>query len=304
MPMSNTTFEDYKIAVKNKYEEEKDGRYFTYLSAPTRAKLRDLCWEIFEKPNVHQDDLTVFNTFLGLPFSINTKNKFKEQKDKFRPIETFFKGETDPTNVDAVNLAAILLDFTPRPYAKFRTSNREDENKGINRFYNSELVVKKEQLLEVLSEVKEVKPARVNTPINLFISFKKKCCETLLKKSKGTIISVALIFCLISAVIYFAFFKKDCMQWSGDHYERVDCNLKVEGFVQLNSVEPFDESKFELKKINLSDTTTCFKNGEALIWYAKTANGVDFFNTHGRHPENDNPLRPVTQYILNKYGKH
>ena len=303
MPMSNTTFEDYKIAVKNKYEEEKDGRYFTYLSAPTRAKLRDLCWEIFEKPNVHQDDLTVFNTFLGLPFSINTKNKFKEQKDKFRPIETFFKGETDPANVDAVNLAAILLDFTPRPYARFRTSNLERVDKEIKEDSHSELVIEKEEQLEIPPEKDEVKPTIKHTPISFFISFKENCRDTLLKKSRGTIISVALIFCLISAVIYFAFFKKDCMQWSGDHYERVDCDLKVNGFVVSSWIERFDESKFYLRKIKVCDTTTFFKNGEAIIWYAKTTHGVDFFNTHGRHPENDNPLRPVTHYILNKYSK-
>nr|WP_315224640.1 hypothetical protein [uncultured Flavobacterium sp.] len=303
--MQNNTQKDYKEAIRIKFEKEKDGVYSNYLYNPSQANLRELCWKIFSS-NPNTDDLKVYYDFFKSEFDPNEEDTSITYTDKFKKVGDFLKRKKEPAKIDTVNLAAILVDFELRPYQKFyhKVGIVSDKEITIECLVSSELVVKKEQLLEVLSEVKEVKPARVNTPINLFISFKKKCCETLLKKSKGTIISVALIFCLISAVIYFAFFKKDCMQWSGDHYERVDCNLKVEGFVQLNSVEPFDESKFELKKINLSDTTTCFKNGEAIIWYAKTANGVDFFNTHGRHPENDNPLRPVTQYILNKYGKH
>ena len=41
--MQNNTFEDYKNAVKKKYEIEKDGEHFVYLNNPTRARLRNLC---------------------------------------------------------------------------------------------------------------------------------------------------------------------------------------------------------------------------------------------------------------------
>ncbi|MFZ0597569.1 MAG: hypothetical protein WAM46_11370, partial [Flavobacterium sp.] len=95
-----------------------------------------------------------------------------------------------------------------------------------------------------------------------------------------------------------------CMQWSGDHYDIVDCNLKIEGIIKSNKIELLDPTLVNLKKLKVCDTTTYFdKNGVAIIWYAKTANGVDFFNVHGRHPENNSPLRPVTHYILNKYVK-
>jgi hypothetical protein len=94
------------------------------------------------------------------------------------------------------------------------------------------------------------------------------------------------------------------MQWSGDHYEKVDCDLKAVDFGAFGKIEPYEESKFGLKKIKVCDTTTCFINGEAIVWYAKTSSDkADFFNTHGRHPENDKPLRPVTNYIINKYGE-
>ncbi|MBE8726896.1 hypothetical protein [Flavobacterium hungaricum] len=114
----NNTLEEYKKAIKIKYETEKEGAYFDFLYSPSRGKLRDLCWLIFEN-NPSRDDLNIFKTLFGLDFDYAQKNKFKEQKDKFRPIETFFKGETDPSNIDAINLAAVLVDFQPRPFKKF-----------------------------------------------------------------------------------------------------------------------------------------------------------------------------------------
>ena len=107
--MQKITFEDYKKAVKKKYEKEKNSEHSFYLEIPTRGKLRTLCWELFQQQNRNQDDLNVFSSLLGLPFDINRKNKFDEQIDKFRPIEKYFKGETDPANVEAVNMAAILV---------------------------------------------------------------------------------------------------------------------------------------------------------------------------------------------------
>lgn len=92
------------------------------------------------------------------------------------------------------------------------------------------------------------------------------------------------------------------MQWSTDHYERVRCNLEMG--IKDNKIEPFDETTFNLKKIAVCDTTTCFdNNGVAIIWYAKVGDSVEFFNTHGMHPEKKKSLKPVTHYIIDKYVK-
>lgn len=297
MPMYNNTPEDYKKAVRDKYEIEKAGRHFIYLNNPTRAKLRDLCWEIFEGNKMHQDDLNVFNSLLEVPFDLNKKNKFREQIDKFRPIETFFKGETDLTNIDAVNLAAILVDYQPRPFNKFRGTNIEEE-------------IRNEKLKEVsIPESNNIKdkteqtiPEKVNSPQITTINTNIKSPRTLIDKLKLIAISVVVVFGLGFLISRYVFPKQQCMQWSNDHYEKVDCDLKVNGLT-YSTIEPFDELKFELKRINVCDTTTCFKNGKPIIWYAKTSSGADFFNTHGIHPENDKALRPVTEYIRGKYKK-
>lgn len=125
--MNNNTLKQYKKAIKTKYDIERNGKHFDYLYKPSRGKLRDFCWLIFEKKPT-QDDLNVFKNLFGLDFDHTKKNKFKEKKDKFRPIETFFKGETDPANIDAINMAAILVDFEPRPFKKFYEMSKTEKH--------------------------------------------------------------------------------------------------------------------------------------------------------------------------------
>jgi hypothetical protein len=330
--MPNNTFEDYKIAVKNKYEEVKNSEYFVYLNNPTRGRLRNLCWELFLQENRNQDDLNVFSSLLGLAFDVTKKNKFDEQIDKFRPIETYFKGETDPANVEAVNLAAILVDFKARPFNKFRiqnlyqneiqnddTSNLEissqerepiDSSLILDTFLDKKesergiekgIVEDKESEKLKESTIEEVKPKQ--NAINAFVTIKENPLSILNGKIRNTAIATLLIFGLIITVIYFAFFKNDCMQWSEDHYEIVDCTSKNDK--NLNEIIPLNEDLLDFRKLKVCDTTNCFKkDGEAFVWYTKTSNGgIDFFNGHGRHPENSRPLRPVSHYIYTKYLK-
>ncbi|PIF30800.1 hypothetical protein CLU81_1250 [Flavobacterium sp. 9] len=330
--MPNNTFEDYKIAVKSKYDEVKNGEHFVYLNSPTRGKLRSLCWELFLQENRNQDDLNVFSSLLELAFDVTKKNKFDQQIDKFRPIETYFKGETDPANVDAVNLAAILVDFKARPFNKFRIQNLYKDEIEIDDTNRSEVLnterqqIDSSEILENFLDKKEsekriekgIITQKVNeevkqntieeakpkpNAISAFLSFKENPSSRLKGKIRNTSIATLLIFGLIITVIYFAFFKNDCMQWSEDHYEIVDCSSKVEG--NLNEVIPLNKELLDFRKLTACDTTNCFKkDGEAFIWYTKTPDGgIDFFNDHGRHPEFNRPLRPVSHYIFNKYIK-
>jgi hypothetical protein len=176
--MNNNTLEKYKKAIRAKYEIEKEGEYFDYLYSPSRGKLRDFCWLIFEN-NATQDDLNVFRNLFSLDFDHTKKNKFKEQRDKFRPIETFFKGETDPSNIDAINLAAIMVDFQPRPFKKFNAICRAEEAKQIDNSYKTESVIgaeKKDSMIErfVENEKSGEHPKQGNLFSNFASLFSKK----------------------------------------------------------------------------------------------------------------------------------
>lgn len=302
--MQNITQEKFKKAIRDKYKIEKEGKNFEFLSSPSPAKLRDLCWEIFTSGR-SKDDLNVFSSFFGCEFSIENKKKVFDQTDKFRPIGFFFKGKTAETNSNAIDMAAILVDYELRPFNKFRTV-------GVNSV--KENVVKEVVLVD---EVKEtIEEVHETSVLDSDLFFNKPEIQqgimsvkpnSFVGTTKPDKIKYALIFVTllcISAVVYFTINKKHCMQWSQDHYELVDCDLKIEGFAASNPVEILDETLINLKKIKVCDTTQYFdKNGNAIVWYAKTANGIDFFDGHGRHPENNNSLRPVTHYIINKYVK-
>ncbi|MBF4484491.1 hypothetical protein [Flavobacterium sp. CSZ] len=169
--MNNNTLDKYKKAIRNKYEIEKEGEYFDYLYSPSRGKLRDFCWLIFEN-GVTQDDLNVFRNLFSIDFDHTKKKKFKEQKDKFRPIETFLKGETDPTNIDAINLAAIMVDFQPRPFKNFNKMCRMEDAKQMENSYQAQAVVEVEKKFrKVASFVENEKSAEYSRKGSIFSNF-------------------------------------------------------------------------------------------------------------------------------------
>ncbi|WP_428228719.1 hypothetical protein [Flavobacterium sp.] len=209
----NNTLEEFKKEIKIKYELEKDGEHFDYLYSPSRGKLRDLCWLIFEN-NPTQDDLNVFRNLLCLDFDHTKKNKFKEQKDKFRPIETFFKGETDPLNIDAINLAAVLVDFQPRPFKKFNNKCRIDEAKRIESADKVISVVEIEkEVIAVRSLVEnehgesKENPEKGNLFLNFAAIFSKKIGQKIYPRKIITV-AIGAAALVSSACLYFVQ-KKD-----------------------------------------------------------------------------------------------
>lgn len=290
--MPNNTFEDYKIAIQEKYKIEKEGVNFNFLNPPSQANLRNLCWEIF-KSNTNNDDLSVFHSFFEFEFDLTKKNYFKEQKDRFRPIGSFLKDEKNPANRFAVELAAILVDFKPRPYSKFRRIGLSEEE--IETSNKSDSLI----LVEVNENEENEQKGDVSIE-NLLVNKKvpNKFSERFKNKLRWTMVVITIIFCLIAMVIYFAFFKKDCMQWAGDYYEKVDCIQEIKSL----DIKPYNEIQFGLKKINVSDTTSFFKVGEPCVWYGKSVDGnYECFNIPGLHPETGKTLKPITQYIVDKY---
>jgi hypothetical protein len=319
--MSNYTFEDYKKAIKAKYEEEIEGEYSNNLSSPTPANLRKLCIKRF-KSNNSKDDLITFESFFDFPFDKDKKNLFgDDEMNKLEAVKRFFLGKTENPAEDTIQLAAILVDLRPRPFREFRKQIDEEDLEIINELKNTDVLNEKVSPENLISHLdaqsstgseptfvaeepesfqnQESEPTQVPMSISTFVNIDEK------PKSKKTeyLIFIA-VFTVLSIFIYLAFPKKDCMQWSGDHYEEVTCDLEVQGIGTYIPVEPLDERIINLRKIQACDTTTFFKNGEAVIWYAKVGDSVDFFNTHGRHPENNKPLKPVTQYIIDKYVKY
>jgi len=102
---------------------------------------------------------------------------------------------------------------------------------------------------------------------------------------------------LISGAGYMGFIngKEECMLWNEDHYEISTCN-------GTSGEEEFREYKFDhFKKIEVTDSTNFFKNGKVQVWYDKTNGELSFFSEPGINPENGKSLRPITNYMIEKY---
>lgn len=275
--------EAYKEAIRLKYEIERTKSYSSFLLAPSRAKLRQLCIERL-KDNATIDDLKSFNLFFGFEFGMGTINKLQTQTDKFRPIETFLKRETDLTDIEGINIASILVDYNPRPFNKFiklgsNLSNEKNTKEEIE-FSVSDFSKPKHPLKITLAE--PIK-SRWNKKIGIGI------------------LSLIGILSAGYTIKDLFFAEKECMQWQGDHYELVHCDVK--GIGGLASIEPLRKELLKLKQIEVCDTTTFFNEGKAIVWYCKVEGKPEFFNTHGVHPVTGKALRPVTEYIVEKYVK-
>lgn len=91
---------------------------------------------------------------------------------------------------------------------------------------------------------------------------------------------------------------KGCMVWEEDHYKQISCDENNSD----NSIVRYQDSKKDLVKITRPDTLT-LENAFGKVWYSKTNNEVEFFNSIGVHPENGKTLKNASSYIIKKYGK-
>lgn len=303
MITSQDRLEEYKKAVRLKYEVERNGDFSSFLFNPSRGKLRDLCMEIF-KENNNFDDLKSFKLFFGFEYSLESLNRLRDQKDKFRPIETFFKGETDIQGIEGINIAAILVNFEPRPFSKFRHT-------GLNS-YDSASEVEEEEEKKLKDE--NILVTAIVTPNDNEKNESSGKKED--KENRGLLFWIGknkfiIIFLIIASLLggysisKFVFPEKQCMQWQNDHYEVVNC-IDPDRSPSQNSYIPLDKDLLTFRKVTVSDTTTFFnKQGKPLYWYCKVKGKKlpDYFNSFGNgcHPETGKKLNPITHYIIKRY---
>lgn len=298
--MVKNYLEEYKEAVKSQYEIEKNGNHSAFFIKLTRTNLRKLCVEIF-KNNNNLDDLKSFSSFFGFDFDPTNTYKLKREAEtnKFRAIEKFFKGETDLTDVEGVNIAAILVNFKNRPYLKY--SKLCDQNQDKLNIENIETKSETLEPTEMAVALKQSEEEENKLEIPSINTVPPKI------NTKNKFYKRYLLITLILMMLSFSIYKittahKDCMEWKNDRYIEVDSNTGTNDSINQGTKIPYDESLLKIRKITPVDTTTYFKNGKATIWYCKDSEGnLELFNAPGYHPITNKPLRPITDYIIEKY---
>lgn len=321
--MTNITIVDYKTAIRTQYKTAIERDVSGILSDPTPAQLRDFYLRLFEK-GINEIDEEILKLFLEAKENSSLKKAIENCNiGKLKPIINFLEGG-NTENRARIEMAAILVDFEHRPYGNFKKHHEEDEVVLINELRNinitdeivsSGIVINEEEAESLVdsdvafNSVEDKEPQNKDSEsvqnseptsisISTFVNIDDK-----LKSKKMRYLAIGAILFGLGLIIYLVLPKRDCIQWSGDHYDEVSCDLKIEGIGMFNSPEPYDERIINLRRIKVCDTTAFFKNEKAIVWYTKVGDSVEFFNTHGNHPENGKALRPVTQYIINKYVK-
>lgn len=275
--MKKITFKVYKEAIIKQYliaqKEDASG----ILSIPTPAQLRDFCSLKCDR-GLSVADEEVMKVFFETKAEETLKRSIEQCNiDKFRPIISFLRGEKDTENQTRVAMAAIIVDFKPRPYSAFLNSYKVEDN-GLPRTKSLELKNEK----EIDQPKKDKKNIRLGYVVLLVLG----------------------LFCLGFVIKSFVWPEKQCMQWQGDHYEPIDCQSEVKSMYATAPIIPFDENLVELNKLEVCDTTTFFKAGKAIVWYCKVNGDPEYFDGPGYHPITGNGLKPITEYIIDKYIRH
>lgn len=294
MLMNNTTFEDYKKAVKAKYEEEK-ANTSGYLLNPTPASIKKYCGISYSE-TLSNSDKEIFRIFFSFNESAEKRKQIEKfETDKFRPIKTFLDGKTDTENVAYIDLIALLVGYKNRPLNNFRKKGIEIPSE--NKIENSDAV--EISNLEAVTEnvVQEVSPDKENR-----ILLKKK--NLVIPKKKLATICATLILLVISSLsiktIYFP--DKNCLVWKGDHYEAYVYEDIVEDSIVPPKTIPYDEKLLQMKKIQPTSKTIFFsETKEPIIWYIKRNNKCEFFNYPGLDPISGKPLRQISETIINNH---
>lgn len=293
--MKKTTFKDYKNAIRKEYEIVKKEEVSGILANPSPAQMRTLCLIIFDK-GISGKDEAVFRLFFETKENETLKKSIENCViEKFKPIISFLKGERNSESSIRIEVAAILLNFKPRPYTVFSDEERSDGNIYGVVVTNTVEVVEKDS--EVNNEVTKNNFNDLGSSTQVKSYWEKR-------SSKKKFVILALLIMSIFLVGYTSkqlFFSENCMQWNGDHYEKVFCEEKVQGIGSFNKPSIFDGSQFNLQKIEVCDTTTFFIGDKPVVWYCKVDGKPEYFTSHGCHPVTGKPLKPISNYIINKY---
>ena len=282
-------FRDYKELVVKSYKEKLAGLGLSnHLSDPTPAKLRDECLFAYTSRYDKQRDSKTLEAFFGKPDEHGDYHPviYNFEVSRFKPLVQFLRDMSREPNTRNIELLAWLIDYQPRP---FRYTPLVEQD--INPDPKPDPEIPKEQ-----APSKEQDPSKAPVPPAKPEPPTLTWNEWIKKHQKET----ALVLLLLGLTLFLLMKmppKKQCMYWSGDRYEAVDCNRQLFG-AQPIALDTFKLNHF--KRITQPDTMTAYSIGK--VWYAKIGAVPECFTTDGNHPVHPGKeLKKLTLAILREY---
>lgn len=122
--------------------------------------------------------------------------------------------------------------------------------------------------------------------------------EKKIDRIKKTASISCIILSFIAVLFVLKYYKKNCMIWVDDHYEKIRCS-------GLDTERPLDKVALEnFRKVNVCKDSIFFKHGEPIIHYTRHDNIVDFFTADGEHPIYQGVFtNPITETIIDSRVK-
>ncbi len=285
--MSTITFEEYKEGIKAQFQAIKRvGIYGSGdLSNVTPAQLRDLCLRKAENELNPKDEM-VFRYFFNAKEGEKLTRAIENfEIGKLKSVISFLKGEKNSENRNRIELAAILVDFSPRPFHSYYTNEGKE--------------IKIEE--EPIQGIKDIKEDAVLSLVSEEgIAIKGYQNKSILDRYKK-VLTKGAVLCSLGIGVVTLLPKKECMQWSSNHYEVVDCSSQSSS--PIDPRIPINNERLDLKKLDPQTIKTYFENGQPSVWYAKIEGKIELFNQPGLHPTTGRTLKPITKYMINKYLK-
>ncbi len=114
-----------------------------------------------------------------------------------------------------------------------------------------------------------------------------------LSKIKRIGLLSSLVLLIVALLFISKYYKKNCMIWVDDHYEKIRCS----GLDNEKGLNEIVLKKF--KKICACKDSIFFKDGKPIVHYTRHDNKIEFFTSDGEHPLFEGVYtNPITRTII------
>ena len=322
---------DYTKLVFGTYQKlRKEAGFSLALKDPTPKSVRDECLAVYQERPDKKDDPTL-RRFFGVAAENNSYLRIlqKSKAEKFKTVGNYLIGKAANTDDKNVELLAWLIDFRHRPYTvgmnvilsdnekEILDSEEEplpppdpgpdtshshdgervderlgnfDDNTGDKTVVNTEGEIYGGSLDAIQGQVDNTN-AEVRKGLE---PTKEEVNKEPRKKNPWLMAGILLLLILLSGGTYLAVNKdKHCMYWTGDHYEKIDCDAEAPDKVV------YDHNRWKnFRKI--TDLSTISESSIGVIHYYGNKDR-EYFTTSGKHPvETNRYVKVMTDYIYKK----
>ncbi|PTQ92410.1 hypothetical protein C8P68_11210 [Mucilaginibacter yixingensis] len=306
-------FSDYKKQVLLTYKKKRELNQLSLnLLHSTAGKLRKECLIVL-RDRYRQQDLRILKDFFETEVDGADYMQIirRHDRDKFKPLDNYLKGDTDDTEDKNVELLAWLIDYPDRPY-QFRPNQETKPVVEIADFTNlADEPVKSESsaaIIDISDPTTEKAPKTDEpdipaAPMGTVIQLPGKNKRVTQVRNRLVVLLGAVF---LGGITYYYWptkvvdpYANGCMFWKDDHFERSACH--VQRPVPLVPYDSVRLARFHAIK----DYSTITKASVGKVWYFKNKGHLEFYTTAGFHPiDTVRWLKPLTEYMYDKYILH